>query len=215
MPVGATGLAGTPTPVGLAGGPAPIPPVSPIPSVSPGAGLLPAAGAAGLIPAITPSAAGGSSRPPVGGLGRAPSVSGASAGGQIPQAGRTLTGAAPPSAAQMSPPTGAQPAAGSTAATTRTGRLFPPLLGAGLHGAAGQGHHGDPKPGDQESAHRDRPLQSIPGVPPALRGRAGNLADTPDFLTGSRPAEPASESVLDEDLWQADRPATPFPTRRR
>ncbi|MEV6495841.1 hypothetical protein AB0M20_45570, partial [Actinoplanes sp. NPDC051633] len=103
--------------------------------------------------------------------------------------------------------------AGTTAATgTRTGRLFPPFLGAGLHGA-GRGNHGDAKPGDQESAHRARPLQSIPGVPPELRGRTAALPGTPDFLTGRH--EETEESPLDEDLWQAERPPAPFATQRR
>jgi hypothetical protein len=96
----------------------------------------------------------------------------------------------------------------------RTGRLFPPLLGAGLHGA-GNRDSGDPKPGDQDSAHRARPVQAIPGVPPSLRGRSGALDGTPDFLTGPRREQESTEAPLDEDLWQATRPPNPFGTRRR
>ena len=86
-------------------------------------------------------------------------------------------------------------------------RFMPPVSGMG-HGG---GHPaGDVKPGDEKSTYRARPLPAVPGVPPALRGRAGALDATPDFLTGTRREEPEPAEPLREDLWEAARPANPF-----
>jgi len=115
---------------------------------------------------------------------------------------------APPSPAAGATPGG--PAAVTSGASGGT-RFIPPISGTG-HGGGHRG--GDVKPGDEKSTHQARPLQAVPGVPPALRGRAGTVDGTPDFLTGTRPEEPEPAAPLREDLWETTRPANPFTSGR-
>ena len=103
------------------------------------------------------------------------------------------------------------PGAGTSGPTGGSSRFLPPVGGLG-HG--GGRSDGDVKPGDERSTHQARPLQAVPGVPPALRGRTGNLDATPDFLTGTRREEPEPAEPLREDLWEATRPPHPFTARR-
>ncbi|GLY97592.1 hypothetical protein [Actinoplanes sp. NBRC 103695] len=197
-PAGAGDLP-SPDPVGAG----PLAPYSPSPSL---AGSLPSLSPAGS--SFSPSLSGGPSGS--GGLGGL-SPAGLGGGlGMIPRAGRTLTGAAPTAGGGGG--TAAGQAATRTSAGGATGRgLIPPLFGGGMNGAGG-GHGSDPKPGDEASAHRARPIQDVPGVPPALRGRTGTMAETPEFLTGATAASTEPEP-LREDLWQAERPPSPFSRR--
>ena len=212
----------SPVTPGLAGS---VPSLSPSPSVTPP--YLPP-----VTPSFTPSLAGGAIAPiggisPAGispaGIGSAGLGGGGFGGGigggiapvvgagVIPQAGRNLTGGAP--VAGGAPAAGAvgRAAAGVAGSGTGGGRLIPPLYGAGMHGLGGGGG-GRPGPGDEADTHRHRPLHDVPGVPPALRGRTGPMAATPDFLTGATtPADPAEP--LREDMWEAERPPDPFHRR--
>lgn len=203
------GVGGLPSPIGVPGGiPAPtpvggpglagLPPLTPV-APSPAGGLPPLSGLAGL-------GGGGAGGGGVGPMG-VPSVGGAAAaaGGQIPRAGRRLVGAPPLAGGAM--PAAAGAAGGTSGATGGSSRFFPPVGGMGQVGGRSDG---DVKPGDEKSTHQARPLQAIPGVPPSLRGRAGTLDATPDFLTGAHGEEPEPAEPLREDLWEAARPANPF-----
>ncbi|MGH3433619.1 MAG: hypothetical protein ACRDQB_12365, partial [Thermocrispum sp.] len=95
--------------------------------------------------------------------------------------------------------------------------MMPPMAGAGRGaGGAGSGPGDGSGPGSPE---RNRPVRSVPGVPPKLRGKAGTLDATPAFLppagrVGRRQAEePMVETVelLDEELWAVE----PAPPERR
>ncbi|MEV6632031.1 hypothetical protein AB0M54_14900 [Actinoplanes sp. NPDC051470] len=202
----------SPVSPGLAGS---VPPLSPSPSLTPP-----------YTPSLTPSLAGGAITPISGispaGIGSAGLGGGGIGGigggiapvvgaGVIPQAGRNLTGGAP--VAGGAPAAGAvgRAPAGVAGSGAARGRLIPPLYGAGMHGLGG-GSGGRPGPGDEADTHRHRPLHDVPGVPPALRGRTGPMAATPDFLTGTTtPADPAEP--LREDMWEAERPPDPFHRR--
>jgi hypothetical protein len=82
-------------------------------------------------------------------------------------------------------------------------------------GGAGTG--GRPGPGTADvhaGGHRDRPLRSVPGVPPGLRGRSGPLTRAPGYLAEPEPARATADpEPLDDELWRVEQP--PRPARGR
>ncbi|MFG1608387.1 hypothetical protein [Actinoplanes sp. NPDC049265] len=201
-----TGLGASPIPA--ASRPFDVPsPLTPDPSFTPSL-----AGAAPTLSPLSPSpspalgSGGGIPGSPGGGIGIGPLMG----GGAVPRAGRTPTGSVPTASGMAPAATGATPA-GTAATRAAGGRFVPPFYGAGRHGRGG-GHNGEAKPGDEASAHRARPVQDVPGVPPELRGRTASLAATPGFLTG--PSGPDDEpDPIREDYWHAERPPNPFTPR--
>jgi hypothetical protein len=74
-------------------------------------------------------------------------------------------------------------------------------------GGAGAG--GRPGPGKADAGGlRERPLRSVPGVPPGLRGRSAPLTRAPGYLAepdrGATGPEP-----LDDELWRVEQPPSP------
>ena len=212
----AGGGGGAPAPVVPAGGPglaglsSGLPPISPV-TPSPSAGLPPlSALAGGVSPVGGLSPVGGVA--PVGGLSSVGGLSpvggvAAAAGGQIPRAGRRLIGAPPLAGGGMAATPGGA-AAQTSGATGGSSRFIPPVGGMG-HGG---GHRdGDVKPGDEKSAYQARPLQAVPGVPPALRGRAGALDATPDFLAGAATRSPSLPSPCVKTCGKPPGPPTRSP----
>ncbi|MDG4831848.1 hypothetical protein O7627_21440 [Solwaraspora sp. WMMD1047] len=224
---GTIGGAGVPPPAAGAAGPVPvIPPAGRPPAIAPvpGGGLVPGAGTprpvlpgagtprpvlpgAGTPRPVLPGAIGGGGGRP-GGLGVGAGVADTGAT-TIPRAAAPV-GAVPPTGAGTPPAAGAGGAAGAaTTGPTGGGFVRPPLgmvppLAAGL-GAGG----GTPTAGtadDRSRSHRDRPLRTVPGVPPRLGGRAGPPVGSLPF---GRPAaaDEDADQVLDDELWQVRRPA--------
>ncbi|MFE9207256.1 hypothetical protein [Micromonospora sp. NPDC007230] len=208
---GNPGLAGVaaPAPAGLAPGTMPTVPTIP-PVATPTTSALP--------PIVPPIGVRGYRSGRLGG--GIPAIAGGP-GAAIPRAGRPVSGVSPLAAAPASPPP-APPATGTNGKPgTGAGRLVPPMMmpptGGGAAGTA-------PKPGtpdNRDGRHRTRPLRAVPGVPPRLRGRAGQLAGTPAFLAGRsatrRGGEPENtpEQPLDEELWQVETPPAPIVDRRQ
>jgi hypothetical protein len=201
-----------PTPIGSL--PPTVAPISPnLPTPTPmSATLIPTVSGLGAIRptgGLTPGAI-----RPTGGLGSAGVTS-------IPKAGTTVAASATPAAGQA--PVRAETAGAQTAnrplGTSGSTPMMPPMAG-GLGGAGAAG--GAPRAGTASpAAGRGRPLRTVPGVPPKLRGRAGKLDGKSTFLTpagrstsGRRDedSEATTVQLLDEDLWHVETPHRPLPS---